>query len=190
MQIIDKLLTNKVPRPGLALDTVQGIVLHYPGVAKQSARDVVDFWQTNKGKVGSAHLVIDLDGTIYRAIPVTEKAYHVGSMDPDPASGLIYTDLARRLFGDYAIDINKSPNRVTIGIEMCHTNAEGAYTPETVAAAVEVCTVLCKTYGLDPLTRIVTHHDVVGWKRCPAWYIDHPEDLDALRAAVAERMAT
>lgn len=221
-------------RPGAPLDKVLAIVLHWPAAPGQRAQITRDYWAGKDNKEGSsAHCIIDQDGTIIQAIPWNEKAFHVGSVLKDPASGQIYTDLARQMFGAYASNpATMSPNRVTIGIEMETTavsraeaieaddeaaradeagdkaavaaarakaatiraeanriDALGAYTPETVAAAVELCAQLCQRYALDPATQIIRHIDVVGWKRCPAWYIDHPEDLDAFRAAVAERMS-
>jgi N-acetylmuramoyl-L-alanine amidase len=170
---------------------MEAIVLHWPGMAGQGARAVRDYWASPANSSGaSAHCAIDQDGTIVQAIPWYERAYHVGSAQIDPVSMRIYTDFARELFGDFATQPKMtSPNHCTIGIEMCHVDEAGTYTPETVAAAVELCSYLCGQYHLDPATRIIRHVDVVGWKRCPAWYIDHPEDLDAFRAAVAEKMA-
>ena len=108
----------------------------------------------------------------------------------DPVSGRIYTDLARDLFGDYAKQPQRiSPNRCTIGIEMETVDDLGTYTPETVAAAIELCAYLCGQYHLEPSTRIVTHNQIVGWKDCPRWMVNHPEDLEAFKAAVAEKMA-
>jgi N-acetylmuramoyl-L-alanine amidase len=195
MEVIVKIVQNFLPigpaRPGTLLDKMLAIVLHWPADSGASALAIRNFWAGPDNKQGtSAHCAIDLDGTIVQVMPWGEKAFHVGSTLKDPASGQIYTDLARQMFGAYASNpATMSPNRVTIGIEMCHADEMGAYTPETVAAAVELCMQLCQRYALDPATQIIRHIDVVGWKRCPAWYIDHPEDLDAFRAAVADRIA-
>jgi len=191
MKIVPALLPIGPARPGLALDNVLAIVLHWPAVPGQHAKAIRDYWASPDNAAGaSAHCAIDQDGTIVQTVPWYERAYHVGSSQVDPASGRIYTDLARDLFGDWALYPQRtSPNHCTVGIEMCHVDAAGAYTHETVAAAVELCAYLCKQYHLEPGKRIIRHIDVVGWKRCPAWYIDHPAHLDAFRAAVAEAMA-
>jgi N-acetylmuramoyl-L-alanine amidase len=193
MHIVQKLLPIGDARPGRNLDNILAIVLHWPAMPGQHAQAIADFWAGADNKDGaSAHCAIDQDGTIVQTVPWTERAYHVGSSLVDPKSGKIYTDLAASLFGDFAprtLPASTSPNHVTIGIEMCHLDEAGTYTPETVAAAVELCAYLCGQYHVDPATHIIRHIDVVGWKRCPAWYIDHPEDLDAFRQAVAAKMA-
>jgi N-acetylmuramoyl-L-alanine amidase len=137
----------------------------------------------------SAHYVIDLDGTIYHAIPDKEVAYHCGSSQKDPASGRIYTDWARTKLGRFAEnpDIN-SPNNCTIGIELCTVDADGNFTQETVTAAVELVAKLLKDNRLS-LDDIGTHNLVVGWKDCPRLLTKHPEQFNAFRQAVKEKMA-
>jgi len=190
MEITQSFLPVGPARPGAPLDEVRALVLHWPAASRQTARQVRDFWAGPGNTEGtSAHCAVSQDGTIVQAIPWTEKAYHVGSSAPDPASGRVYTELARTLFGDFAKSPKTtSPNHVTIGIEMCHLDALGTYAQATVDAAVELCAYLCKQYGLDPASRIITHRDVVGWKLCPKWYCDHPGDLDDFRGAVAAKM--
>jgi N-acetylmuramoyl-L-alanine amidase len=191
MKIIQAMLPLGPARPGLALDSILALVLHWPAKAGQHAKDICDYWASADNREGaSAHCAIDQSGMIYQALPWYEKAVAVGSSIPDPASGRIYTDLARALFGEYASNPKqRSPNRCTINIELCHVDGEGRMTGETVAAAVELCAYLCGQYHLEPRTRIVTHHLVVGWKDCPRWYTTHPEALEEFREAVAGRMA-
>jgi N-acetylmuramoyl-L-alanine amidase len=191
MQIIQSFLPIGPARKGIKLDKVLAVVLHWPAAPGQRAQETRNFWAGPANAEGSsAHCVIDEDGTIVQVMSWDEVAYHVGSAQPDPVSGRIYTDLARAMFGGYASNPKTtSPNHVTIGIEMATTDADGTYTPETVAAAVELCAQLCATYSLDPSADIVRHYDVVGWKKCPKWYVDHPEDLAAFHAAVATKLA-
>lgn len=191
MVIINKLLTNAVARPKQYLNPkdVKAIVIHYPANPKQVALDVIKYWNGEKGQVGSAHYVVDLNGDVYCAIPDNEKAYHVGSSTVDPASGKVYTDLAREIFGDYAKNpLTMSPNRCSIGIEMCHTDWNGEMTPETIESTVELAAFLCKKFNLDPEKAILTHKDVVGWKDCHIYYIKHPEEFAAFKKAVKERL--
>jgi N-acetylmuramoyl-L-alanine amidase len=136
----------------------------------------------------SAHYIIDLDGTIYRAIPDKEAAYHCGSSQPDPKSGRIYTDWARATLGRFAENPDaNSPNNCTIGIELCVIDADGNFTPETVTAAVELVAKLLKDNRLS-LDNVGTHNLVVGWKDCPRLWTRHPEQFDAFRQAVEEKM--
>jgi N-acetylmuramoyl-L-alanine amidase len=190
MQIVQSFLPIGSARPGRALDKVLAIVLHWPADPGATGDAIRNYWAGPMNTAGaSAHCAISPDGTIVQVMPWEELAYHVGSSLNDPQSGLIYTDLARSMFGDYASNPKTtSPNHCTIGIEMCHLDLDGAYTPETVAAAVELCAQFCTKYNLDPASKIIRHIDVVGWKECPKWYIDHPEDLDSFRASVATKM--
>jgi N-acetylmuramoyl-L-alanine amidase len=137
----------------------------------------------------SAHYIIDLDGTIYHAVPDKEVAYHCGSTQGDPISGRIYTDWARKKLGRFAENpaIN-SPNNCTIGIELCTTDAEGNFAPETLVSAVELVAKLLKDNGLA-IDDIGTHNLVVGWKDCPRLWTKHPERFDNFRQAVREKIA-
>jgi N-acetylmuramoyl-L-alanine amidase len=191
MNIIQNYLPFGDARPGADLDNVLAIILHWPAAPGQTAEQTRNFWASADNTEGSsAHCVIDQDGSIQAAIPWHERAYHVGSSLVDPVSGKIYTDLARQLFGDYAANPKTtSPNHVTIGIEMATTDNLGTYTDATVTAAIELCAYLCEQYHLDPLTKIIRHYDVVGWKKCPAWYVAHPEDLIVFRQKAANKMA-
>jgi N-acetylmuramoyl-L-alanine amidase len=191
VKILQSFLPLGDARPGLALDDPLAIVLHWPDAPGQTAEETVDYWRGPDNKEGaSAHCAISENGIIIQAVPWIERAYHVGSAKPDPVSGRIYTDLARSMFGDFALyPARTSPNHCTIGIEMETIDELGTYTPETVAAAVELCAYLCSQYHIDPATHIIRHIDVVGWKRCPAWYIDHPDDFEAFKEAVAAALA-
>jgi N-acetylmuramoyl-L-alanine amidase len=194
--IVDSLLPiNQYSRPGRPLVEVRAVVVHYLGKPGQRAADARAYWatlgQTAHPEISaSAHYIVDLDGTVLRTVPESEKAYHVGSSQPDPASGRIYTDLARDLFGEYAEDpVNSSPNRVTLGVELCHLDEEGHFAPATRAAAIDLVASLCARYRLDPRRQVLRHFDVVGWKHCPRLMVDHPEALDRFRDDVAAAMA-
>lgn len=189
MEIINRLLTNKIPRPGTPLDSVKAIVIHYPANAGQSASGVIKYWNDETNPVGSAHYVVDLNGDIYCAIPENEKAYHVGSTQLDPESGKIYTDMARDLFGKYASDPeNASPNRCSLGIEMCNIADDGSYNQVTIDSAIEFIASLCNKYVLDPGTQVIRHIDVVGWKICPKWYAEHVNDFISFREAIRSKL--
>ena len=170
-------------RIGTALDVVLALVVHYPGKPNQRAKEVRDYWAGSDNKESaSAHAVIDLDGSILQTLPWYEYAAAVGSTQVDQASGRIYTDQAREVFGNYASNpLHKSPNRVSISVEFCHVDNLGTMTPETLAAAVELFAMLAKKYSLNPRTRILRHWDVVGWKKCPLWFVEHTNDFITFR---------
>jgi N-acetylmuramoyl-L-alanine amidase len=188
MKIIEKPLTiNQYSRPGRPLGAVKGIILHWVGVGGQRAINTWGYFETGCPRdrhYSSAHYIIDLDGTIYHAIPDNEVAYHCGSSQPDPQSGRIYTDWAREKFGVYAgrPDIN-SPNNCTIGIEMCVIDNNGSFTPETVGAAGELAAKLLKENRLT-VEEIGTHNLVVGWKDCPRLWSRYPEKFEEFREGV------
>jgi len=189
MNIVQSLLTNKVPRPQTKLDHIWAIVVHYPAVPKQAASTVRNYWNNEKNPVGSAHYIVDLNGTILQTIPDNEKAYHVGSSTIDPLSKKVYTDKAREIFGQYASNPETmSPNRCSIGIEMCIIDGKGHYSDETYNASVELIATLCKKYDLDPLTKVITHHDVVGWKDCPLYFVNNPDEFEIFKQKIKDKM--
>lgn len=191
MKIVPALLpVGCAARMGTALDGVLALVVHWPSVPNQRAMDVRNYWAGLDNKGGaSAHAVIDLDGIIYQTLPWYELAAAVGSDQVDPASGRVYTDQAREAFGKYAANpLHTSPNRVSISVELCHIDATGTMTNGTLASAVELFAWLAKKYSLDPRTRILRHWDVVGWKKCPLWFVDHTNDFITFRENVAKAM--
>ena len=189
MQIIHDFLTiNEYSRPGTTLKEVLGVVLHWTANPSANAKENRDFFENRKtgmGGYGSAHYIIDQDGTIIAAVPEIEVAYHCGSNKRDPASGKFYTDEARRRFGNYASE-NNSPNNCTIGVELCPIDNAGNFTDATINSAIELCADILKRYNL-PVTALTTHHDVVGWKDCPKLWTEKPALFEAFKYSVAEK---
>lgn len=178
MKIEKDLLTmNEYSRPHRPLIGVLGLVLHWTGSAGVSARQIRDYFESLKdgesGRYASAHYIVGTDGEVIQAIPEAEMAYHCGSET--------YTQFALERFSDY-------PNNCTLAIEMCHPDWDGQFTKETMRSVIELCTKLCRKYGLDPIHDITTHHAVVGWKACPKWFTEHPDDLCLLKALVRDKV--
>lgn len=174
MTITESLLTpNEWSRPGLKLVGVRGLVAHWTADPRASALNIRNFFEGRRfgqGGYGSTHYVAGLAGEVIHMIPDDEMAYHVGSQT--------YTPYALAKFGTY-------PNNCTIGVEMCVRDAEGSYPPETWESAVELFADLCRRHSLDPFRDVVTHQTIVGWKVCPKWFRDHPEDLALFRYEIA-----
>ena len=122
MTIVKQYLTpNEYSRPCKKIKEVRGLVMHWTAAPEQTARQVRNFFESRKtgnGGYGSAHYIIDQSGEIIAAIPEDEVAYHCGTDKLDPASGKLYTDYARAVFGRYATQHN-SPNNCTLSIELC-----------------------------------------------------------------------
>jgi N-acetylmuramoyl-L-alanine amidase len=188
MKIVEKPLTvNQYSRPGRLLGAVKGVILHWVGVGGQRAASVWNFFEFACPKdrhYSSAHYIIDLNGDIYHAVPDKEVAYHCGTENPDPASGRVYTDWARSVFGRYAADYKiNSPNNASIGIELCIVDTQGNFDPRTVQSARELVAALCRRYAV-PLDRIGTHNMVVGWKACPLLWTKQPGLFEEFRESV------
>jgi N-acetylmuramoyl-L-alanine amidase len=190
MKIVEKLLKiNPYSRPGRSLGAVKAIVMHWTEMPMQRAESSLDWFETDCPRdkhYSSAHYIIDLDGTIYRAVPDKEVAYHCGTSNIDPRSGRVYTDWAREKLGPYAErpDIN-SPNNCTIGIELCITDDDGNFTPETLAAARELVVKILKENHLT-IEELGTHNLVVGWKDCPRLWTRYPSKFEDFKMDVAK----
>ena len=144
-----------------------------------SAQANYNFFANRADSYGSAHYIIGLDGEVLQCIPETEVAYHVGSSQKDPASGRIYTDWCRQVCG------KSPPNWVTLGIELCHPDWSGRFVDKTWKAAVNLCADMIKRHGLT-VDKIGTHNMAVGWKDCPRWFVNNPDQLEVFRNDVAK----
>jgi N-acetylmuramoyl-L-alanine amidase len=189
MTIVQRPLTiSKYSRSGLPLFDVLGLVIHWTAKPKQTPDGVWRYYESEEAAIehyGSAHYIIGFDGEIIQAIPENEAAMHVGSAVNDPVSGLVYTDIARALFPGFC-SATTSPNRVTLGIELCTTNIFGEFVQKTIASAVELSKDICKRHNLW-WGRLVRHYDVVGWKDCPRWFVNNPAAWLAFKMLVFPR---
>lgn len=175
-KIIEKLLTpNKYSRPQKKLIGVRGIAIHWCANPQSSALANRNYFENRKfGKTGygSAHYIIDLDGNVIRCIPENEMAYHVGSET--------YTKEALNKLSTY-------PNNCTIGIECCHIDWSGKMTNETYNTLVELVVDLLKKYKLTT-NDLWLHKEVVGWKDCHKWFVDHPDEWVKFKKLVADKL--
>ena len=150
----DLLEINPWSRPGEALKKVRGIVLHYvgnPGSTAQANRNY--FASLADGELetyASSHFIVGLEGEVIQCVPLTEIAYASNSRNGD-----------------------------TISIEVCHPDETGEYGPAARRRAVELTAWLCRAFRLDPEEDVIRHYDVTG-KRCPLYYVDHPEAWETL----------
>lgn len=149
---------NKYGRPGTPLN-YNKVAIHYTGQADVKGINTVSYFNNvvaNGYKVNgkyvyaSAHFVIDLDGTIYQLIPITEICY-----------------------------ATNSANSYAIGVEVATTGVDNHYTDATYKSMVELCAWLCANKKLDPVKDIITHTDVVGkaYKLCPIYMIKNPDKM-------------
>jgi N-acetylmuramoyl-L-alanine amidase len=169
MKIQGKILTmNDFSRPGKPLQAVKGIVIHWVGNPGTTAEQNRDYFESlKKQKAGefkksphyaSAHFIIGLEGEMVQCLLENEVGYHVGAQK--------YTDRALRELSAY-------PNNCTIGIELCHTNWDGEFTPETLKSAKELIRELCERHNLGK-NNIYRHYDITG-KDCSRYFVINPE---------------
>lgn len=164
------------------------LFLHSLGCARASAAYQVERWNVETNEDAIAHAVIDSNtGDVVQALPWAMRAWHVGS----------------------------SGNSLAIGIEMAESDAIAYDQPKswlftvkdrakaerhcrtTYNAAVELFARLCKTFGLDPATRILSHKEShalgIGSNHGdPEHYwsgMSMPYTMDGFRADVADKLA-
>jgi len=191
MNIISKFLTvNPYSRSGRKLAVCKALIFHYVGIPNQRALSVWNYFEIDCPRnrhYSSAHYIIDNNGDIYHTVPDDEVAYHCGSSVPDPVSGRIYTDWARKKLGMYADDPTKnSPNNCTIGIELC-IDQKGDFTENTLSAAVELTVKLLNKNNLNP-DDIGHHKKVVGWKDCPLPWVKDDALFQDFKAQVRNKL--
>jgi len=186
-------------RPGLKRQNTLAVVWHWvanPGTSAQMNRNYFASLSSQSStqpepRYASAHFVIGSSGDIIQCLPLDEIAYHVGSSKIDPASGKIYTDKARELFGiKYTTGIY-TPNYMAIGIELCHQDWMGKPTDKAYASAIELTAHLFREYNTtltDPKRQMIRHYDVCGYKRCPLWYCDHIDEFEYAREEVRRKL--
>ena len=157
MKITEMFLTpNKYSRPGIKLEKVTKIAVHYVGNPKSTAKNNRDYFENLKDtheRYVSAHFIIGLEGEIIQCIPLNEWSY-----------------------------CTNQANGYSISIECCHPNSTGKFNKATEDSLVELCAFLCKEFGLSA-DDVIRHYDVTG-KHCPLWYVSHPEDYTVFKERV------
>ncbi len=155
-RVQDFLTPNEYSRPGISLDEVNGVVIHYtanPGSDAQGNRNYFESLKDSKITKASSHFVIGLDGTIIQCIPLEEIAYASNGRNGD-----------------------------TIAIECCHPDETGKFTKETYQALIELTAWLCGKYNLKQ-EDIIRHYDVTG-KDCPRYYVANEDEWEKLKREV------
>ena len=172
------LTPNPYSRPKKSME-VRGIALHWvenPGQKAWAVRNYFENRKYGERGYGSTHFIID-DQDVIQCIPLDEIGYHVGASH--------YTPFALKHFGPY-------PNKYLIGIEMCHPDWTGEYTPATMHKTELLCRDLCIKFAINPIEKIVTHHAITGKETfagaCPKWFTEHPDELDDFRLRVKAHM--
>ncbi len=153
VQLLD---INSYSRPGIALDEVNGIVVHYtanPGTSAQQNRDYFNNLATTGETYASSHFVIGLEGEIIQCIPCDEIAYASNDRNYD-----------------------------TLAIECCIEDDTGEFNDATYASLVELTAWLVGRYDLS-ISDVIRHYDVTG-KNCPKYYVEHEDAWEQFKVDV------
>lgn len=144
---VQLLTVNEYSRPGIVLEQVNGIVVHYtanPGTSAQDNRNYFEGLKDSHTTKASSHFIIGLDGEIIQCIPCSEWAYASNERNED-----------------------------TISIECCIPDESGAFTQRTYDSLVELVSWLCFRYGLKE-GDLLRHYDITE-KNCPKYYVEHED---------------
>ena len=149
---------NPYSRPALPLRQVKKIIIHWVANPLTSALQNRNYFESLKsgarGIYASSHYIIGLRGEILQCIPDTELAYHA-----------------------------KNANSYSLGIEVCHPDWKGKFSPITYKTLIELLAYLCHRYHLNPQKDLLRHYDVTG-KICPKFYVENPNYWNTFKADV------
>lgn len=148
MKLVQSILTKNPCYTAGRKITVKGLMLHSVGCPQPRASVFIHSWNSASFDRACVHGFIDgNDGTVYQTLPWNHRGWHAGG----------------------------AANNTHIGVEMCEpacikytggssftcsdTATARAVAKRTYEAAVELFAMLCKEYGLNPLTDIISHRE-------------------------------
>ena len=170
MKLVESFLTNNPCYTAGRKITVKGLMLHSVGCPQPKASAFINSWNSPSYDNACVHGFIDgNDGTVYQTLPWNHRGWHCGSGSKG------------------------SGNNTHIGVEMCEPacikytggatfTCSDLATARKVAertynAAVELFAMLCKQYGLNPLSDGVVISHKEGHSRGIASNHGDPEHL-------------
>ena len=157
---VQLLTINDYSRPGIPLEQINGIAIHYtanPGATAQQNRDYFENLKDSHITQASSHFIVGLEGEIIQCIPSSEMSYATNERNVD-----------------------------TLSIECCHPDESGEFTPATYEAVTDLTAWLCSRFMLSA-DDIIRHYDVTG-KNCPKYFVEHPELWDQFKEDVHTKM--
>lgn len=148
MKLVQSILTKNPCYTAGRKITVKGLMLHSVGCSQPNAMVFINNWNSASYDNACVHGFIDGNtGTVYQTLPWNHRGWHAGG----------------------------AANNTHIGVEMCEpacikytggssftcsdTATAKAVANRTYNAAVELFAMLCKEYGLNPLTDIISHRE-------------------------------
>ena len=157
---VELLTVSPYNRPGLALNQVNGIVIHYtanPGASAIANRDYFESLKDGKTTSASAHFIVGLEGEIVQCIPTWEMAYASNDRNGD-----------------------------TLAIECCHPDETGKFNKKTYKSLVNLTAWLCQKYNLSAES-VIRHYDVTG-KDCPKYFVEHEKAWKQFKRDVEKKL--
>lgn len=151
---------NEYSRPGIALEQVNSIVIHYtanPGSSAMANRDYFEGLKDAHTTKASSHFIVGLDGEVVQCIPTTEIAYASNNRNAD-----------------------------TISIECCHPDDTGVFSTATYQSMVQLTAWLCNRFGLTGQD-VIRHYDVTG-KICPKYFVEHEDAWEQFKTDVQQQI--
>ena len=125
-----------------------GLMLHSVGCAQSSAEVFVKRWDDPSRKDVCVHAFVDgATGIVWQTLPWSFRAWHCGGSGNNTHIGV---ELCESKFIRYTSGVR---------FEVTAEAKARADCSRTYRAAVELFARLCKTYGLDPKTAILSHRE-------------------------------
>lgn len=181
MQLTEHILTrNDCYKAGRTI-VPKGIMVHSTGIAQPDVNVWLRLWD-RPGVEKCAHAFVHAGG-VTETLPWNWRGWHAGT----PPGGGISANNTHISF-----EILEPVGHTYQGGTMVGYDADGNadYFRRVYTNAVELCAMLCRKYGLDPLRDIVDHRE--GYQEDMAsshadvshWFPRHGKSMDTLRADV------
>ena len=151
------LTPNSYSRPQTPLYEVKNIVVHYTG---------------NPGTTGIANR--NYFENLMTKKTTSASSHYVIGLDGEIIQCLPLNEIS------YATNHR---NNDTISIETCHPDVTGKFNEKTYKSLVALVANLVKEYNLE-INDVIRHYDVTE-KKCPLYYVDHPDEWDAFKDDVS-----
>lgn len=147
------LTPNEYSRPETPLTGVKSIVVHYTGNPGSTAAGNRNYFENLKTKQTTS-----------------ASSHYVVGLEGEVIQCVPLNEVA------YA---SNNRNEDSISIETCHPDKEGKFNKKTYESLVALTALLCEEFDLDR-EDIIRHYDVTG-KKCPLYYVEHPEEWEAFK---------
>ena len=144
---VQLLSINEWSRPGIKVDSIEKVVVHYLANPKTTAQENHDYFESLKNLQNtymSANYVVGLNGEIIQCVPDGEVAW-----------------------------ASNEANYYSISVENCHPTGTGKFNSPTYWSLVHLVAYLTEKYDLGR-DDIIRHYDITG-KDCPKWFVEHPD---------------